>query len=197
MAATVEDAVAERLADDIEMETLLAQHGDAPAIFEDIHVPADVGYPFIAIVVRSATSDGSKTTIGYDWRLLIRCFGGLKQQAEVAAVALRVRQLFHHAPVDVGTLEGWLAVADMPTPVPIVGALCQEVAVRLRAMGPEFACIDEALLDEDGGSFQTEGGEQMRTECRTSADENWTSALSTEDGDTLVAESGDRIMTEV
>lgn len=164
MADTVEDAVAERLADDIELEILLAQHGDAPAIFGDIHVPADVGYPFIAIVVRSATSDGSKTTIGYDWRLLIRCFGGLKQQAEVAAVALRVRQLFHHVPVDVGPMEGWLAVADMPTPVPIVGALCQEVAVRLRAMGPAEVEGGAVILTEDGEPMLTEDNEPMLME---------------------------------
>lgn len=164
MAATVEDAAGERLADDIELLSLLAQHGDAPAIFPDIHVPADVGYPFIAIVVRSATSDGSKTTIGYDWRLLIRCFGGLKQQSEVAAVAGRVRQLFHHHPLDVGDLEGWLAVADMPTPVPIVGALCQEVAVRLRAMGPADA--DGApILTEEGDAMLTEDGEPMLMEA--------------------------------
>ncbi len=133
MTTTVQDAVAERLAADEDLTVLLAKHDNAPAIFPDIHVPADVGFPMIAIIVRSAASDGSKTQTGYDWRLLIRCFAGLKQQAELDDVAARVRELLHHNPVDVGELEGWLAVADMPNPVPVVNALCQDVPLRLRA----------------------------------------------------------------
>lgn len=134
MTDTVQEAVVDRLSADSTMAALLAQHGEAPAAFPDIHVPADVGYPFTAVIVRSATSDGSKTHTGYDWRLLVRCFAGLTQQAELDAVTAQVRELFHHNPVDVGDLEGWLAVADMPTPVAVVNALCQDVAVRLRAM---------------------------------------------------------------
>lgn len=130
---TVEGAVRDRLAADPQLSTLLAIQGDAPAVFPDIHVPADVGYPFIAIVTRSATSDGSKTTRGFDWRLELRCFGSLTQLAEVAAVAARVGQLLHHNPVDVGEMEGWLAVADAPLPVPVIGAICRQVPVRLRA----------------------------------------------------------------
>ena len=131
--ATVQAAVVERLVNDLEIAELLAQYEDAPAVFPDIHVPGGVGYPFICVVVRSAVSDGSKTQIGYDWRLLLRIFGGLKQQSEVDDVALRVRELMHHNPLDVGQLEGWLAVAEMPVPVPVLNALCQEVPVRLRA----------------------------------------------------------------
>ncbi len=133
MPDTVQGAVVDRLSADTEMVALLAQHGDAPAAFPDIHVPADVGYPFTCVIVRSAVSDGSKTTIGYDWRLLVRCFAGLAQQTELDAVTARVRELMHHNPLDVGDLEGWLAIAEMPVPVPVIGALCQDVPVRLRS----------------------------------------------------------------
>lgn len=168
MPATVQDAVAERLAGDDTLTTLLAQYDNGPAIFPGIHVPADVSYPLIAIIVRSATSDGTKTHTGYDWRLLIRCFGNLKQQAEVDAVALRVRELMHRNPVDVGDMEGWLAVADAPAPVAVIGALCQEVAVRLRAMGPSTpapADLHHVLLTEDGERILTESGEPLLTEA--------------------------------
>lgn len=164
MAVTVQDAVVERIIADEDLAALLAQHGDAPAAFPDIHVPADVGYPFTAVIVRSATSDGTKTSIGYDWRLLIRCFAGLTQPAELDAVTARVRQLFHHSPLDVGDLEGWLAVADMPTPVPVVGALCQDVAVRLRAMGPA-GDEPEPMLTEEGDVMLTEDGEPILMEA--------------------------------
>ncbi len=169
MADTVQSAVVDRLSADEDLAALLAKHGegDAPAVFPDIHVPGDVGYPFIAIVVRSATSDGSKTTIGYDWRLLIRCFAGLTQHAELDDVTARVRQLFHRNPLDVGDLEGWLAIADMPAPVAVIGALCQEVPVRLRAMGPDTPepAAPQAILTEDGEHMLTEDGELMLMEA--------------------------------
>ncbi len=155
MADTVQGAVVDRLSGDETMSTLLAQHGDTAAGFPDIHVPADVGYPFFCVIVRSAASDGSKTTIGYDWRLLIRCFAGLTQQAELDAVTARVRLLMHHNPLDVGDMEGWLAVAEMPVPVAVANALCQEVPVRLRAMGP---------AEPEGAPILTEEGEAMLTE---------------------------------
>ncbi|MCA1569752.1 MAG: DUF3168 domain-containing protein [Chloroflexi bacterium] len=131
--STVEGAVQDRLVDDPVLSSLLAVQGDAPAVFPDIHVPGDVGYPFIAIVTRSAASDGSKTTTGYEWQVDLRCFGSLTQLAEVAAVAGLVRELMHHNPIDVGEWTGWLAVADAPVPVAVIGAICRQVSVRLRA----------------------------------------------------------------
>lgn len=130
---TVEGAVRDRLAADPELASLLAVHEGAPAVLPSIRVPGDMGYPFIAIVTRSAVSDGSKTTRGFDWRLELRIFGGATQLNEVAAVAARVGELMHHNPVDVGDMEGWLAVADAPLPVPVIGAICRQVPVRLRA----------------------------------------------------------------
>ncbi len=134
MAHTVEDAVAERLMVDPELVTLLAQFDSTPAIFPDVHVPAGVDFPLVCVIVRSGPSDGSKTQTGYDWRLLIRCFGGFTQRETLAAIAERVRVLMHHNPIDVGDWEGWLSVADAPSPVPVLNALCQEVPVRVRAM---------------------------------------------------------------
>lgn len=167
---TVQNAVVDRIAGDLTLSTLLARHDEAPAAFPDVHVPADVGFPLIAVIVRSATSDGSKTAVGYDWRLLVRCFAGLKQQDLLDEVALRVRELFHHNPLDVGDMEGWLAVADMPTPVPVVNALCQDVAVRLRAQAPDTAYLStEGLMlyeATDGGDWMThEDGDPMLLEA--------------------------------
>jgi hypothetical protein len=166
MADTVQNAVVDRLAGDEDLAALLAQHDDAPAVFSDIHVPAGVGYPLICVIVRSAASDGSKTQVGYDWRLLIRCFAGLTQQDVLDEVTARVRALFHRNPLDVGELEGWLAIADMPNPVPVVGALCQDVPVRLRAMGSDTpASSPEFILTEDGERMVTEDGHQILTEA--------------------------------
>lgn len=132
MADTLEVAVAERLAADEDLVDRLAQHEHAPAVFSDIHVPAGVGFPMIAVIARPGTSDGSKTQTGYEQRVLVRIFGGLKQQTEVTEIAAMVRALNHHNPIDVGEWEGWLAVADAPAPVPVVNAFCLEVGVRFR-----------------------------------------------------------------
>ena len=113
--SAITQAIRDRLAGDPVLRSMLATYDGEPAIFT-APPPGDAPYPMIVTMGQvSDEPDDTKNSRGREIRRDISCYTEATGSMEdVEAIAERVRQLFHRAPIQVPGYHVWLSEVSGP-----------------------------------------------------------------------------------
>jgi hypothetical protein len=109
---SISTAFYQRLVNDAELKTMLAQYNGIPAVFTASPVPDDASLPYVITAGQISDSTEipahSKTRVATQFIRDIRIYADQTgSMAQIEKIGLRVWEIFHQKPL---TIEGWTAI---------------------------------------------------------------------------------------